>query len=134
MQAVLYLEGVGIATETLQRRSGMVQANSLLSSLLRTLIHLSRSYPCLLILLDLGLRKDSKGNDAIQSAFASATGSGIRYHPGGALGRTLVGALDVVVVVHDAHSTVTDGSMVVEVVKDRVGGALGQWTVWDPKK
>lgn len=50
------------------------------------------------------------------------------------MGRTLVGALDVVVVVHDAHSTVTDGSMVVEVVKDRVGGALGQWTVWDPKK
>jgi hypothetical protein len=133
-KTVLYLEGVSIAIESSLRRSGMVQANALLSSLLRTLIHLSRTYSCLLVLLDLASTKDSKGDDMIQSAFASATGSDMRYQPGGALSRTLVGALDILVTVHDAHGTVTDGSVIVEVVKDRVGNALGQWAIWNSKK
>jgi hypothetical protein len=132
-KTILYLEGIGIAIENSQRRSGMVPANASFSSLLRTLVHLSRTYPCLLILLDLGSRKDSKGDDAIQSAFASGTGNEMRYSPGGALGQTLVGALDVMVIVHDAHGTVTDGS-IVEVAKDRVGSTLGQWAVWKSKK
>jgi hypothetical protein len=129
-KTVLYLEGVGIAIENIQRRSGMVQANAMLSSLLRTLVHLSRTYPCLLILLQLDLRKDSKGDEAIRSAFASATASEIRYQPGGALGRTLEGALDVMVAVHDGYGTTNDGAMIVEVVKDRAGNALHQWAVW----
>lgn len=132
-RTILYLEGIGIAIENTQRRSGMVQANATLSSLLRTLVHLARTYPCLLILLQLDLRKDSrKGDEAIRSAFTSATGSEIRYQPGGALGWTLEGALDVMVVVHDGYGTTNaaDGAMIVEVVKDRTGNALHQWAVW----
>ena len=132
-KTILYLEGLGIAIENLQRRSGMVQANAMLSSLLRTLVHLSRTYPCLLILLQLDLRKDSKRDEAIRSAFTSATASEMRYQPGGALSRTLEGALDVMVVVHDGYGTTTDGAMIVEVVKDRTGNALHQWAVWKTK-
>lgn len=127
---ILYLEGIGIAIENIQRRSGMVQANAMLSSLLRTLVHLSRTYPCLLILLQLDMRKDSKRDEAIRSAFTSATASEMRYQPGGALGRTLEGALDVMVVVHDGYGTTTDGAMIVEVVKDRAGNSLHQWAIW----
>ena len=130
---ILYLEGIGIAIENIQRRSGMVQANAMLSSLLRTLVHLSRTYPCLLILLQLDMRKDSKRDEAIRSAFTSATASEIKHQPGGALGRTLEGALDVMVVVHDGYGTTTDGAMIVEVVKDRTGNALHQWAVWKTK-
>ena len=129
-KTILYLEGLGIAIENLQRRSGMVQANAMLSSLLRTLVHLSRTYPCLLILLQLDLRKDSKRDEAIRSAFTSATASEIKHQPGGALGRTLEGALDVMVVVHDGYGTTTDGAMIVEVVKDRAGNSLHQWAIW----
>lgn len=132
-ETILYLEGIGIAIENSQRRSGMVQANALLSSVLRTLVHLSRTYPCLLILLDVGPGKDSKGDDAIQSAFSSPAGSEVKYQPAGALGRTLIGALDVMVVVHDVHGTVTDGS-IVEVVKDRIGSTLGQWALWNSRQ
>lgn len=133
-KAILCLEGISTAIENSQRRNGVVQANALLSSVLRTLTYLSRTYPCLLILLNLGWTQDAKGDEVIQSAFASATGRDLRHQPRGELGRTLEWALDVMVVVHDARGSTTDGSMIVEVVKDRVGDALGQWTAWKFRK
>jgi hypothetical protein len=132
-KTVLYIEGLATMIEGTQRRSGLVQADALLSSLLRSLTHLSRTHPCLLTIVGLQLGKDSKGDDAIQFAFAGATVSDLRMQPGGALGRTMEAALDVLVVVHDAHDAATTGSSIVEVVKDRVGDALGEWAVWKNK-
>lgn len=129
-KTILYIEGLDVMIEGTQRRSGLVQANALLSSLLRTLVHLSRTHPCLLVLLDLRLREDSKGDEATLSAFASAIGSDMRLQCGGALGQTLDAGLDVLVLVHDAHGIATTGSAIVEVVKDRVDDALGEWAVW----
>ncbi len=127
---VLYIEGLGTTIESAQRRSGVVQANALLTALLRTVTHLSRIYPHLLVVLGLDLRLDSRVDDGIQSVFASGTGSDLRMDPRGALGRTLEGALDVVVLVHNAYGTAIDGSTIVEVVKDRLGDTVGEWAVW----
>ena len=127
---ILYIEGLGTIIESAQRRSGIVQANALLASLLRSLTHLSRTYPYLLVLLELELRLDSKVDDAVQSAFASGTGSDMTVEPRGALGRSLDGAVDVMVLVHTPHGTAIDGSTIVEVVKDRMGDGVGEWAVW----
>jgi hypothetical protein len=132
-KTVLYIEGLGTMIEGTQRRSGLVQSVALLSSLLRSLTHLSRTHPCLLTVVDLRFGNDPKGEDAIQSTFATATGSDMRMQPEGTLGRTIEAALDVLVLVHDARGTATTGSSIVEVVKDRVGGALGEWAVWRNK-
>lgn len=129
---ILFIDGLGSALESTQRRSGIVHANALAASLLRSITHLSRSHPSLLVLLSLETSRDTRSGEDFVSAFSSSTGRTVSgVSPGGVLVRTLLSGIDTSVLVHDmVHSGLEDGDMIVEVIKDRVGGSLGCWAVW----
>ena len=129
---ILFVDGLDSALESTQHRSGFVQANALGASLLRSITHLSRNYPSLLVLLSLEANQDTRSGDDFTSAFSSSTARSIReVGPGGMLRRTLLAGIDTVVLVHDSvDSGLNDGDLIVEVVKDRAGASLGHWAVW----
>jgi hypothetical protein len=128
---ILLLDGLCAALESTQRRSGPVQANAMAASLVRSVAHLSRSYPLLLVLLILEASRDMRSGDELTSAFSSP-GNGIcGISPGGMLGRTLLAGIDTVILLHDTvDGGLNNGDVIAEVVKDRVGANLGQWAVW----
>ena len=128
---ILLVDGLCPALEAIQRKSGSVQANALASSLLRSVTHLSRSDPSLLVLVNLEASGDARGVDELTSAFSSPEKSIRAVSPGGMLQRTLLAGIDTVILVHEtADDGSKDGDVIVEVVKDRVGAGLGQWVVW----
>lgn len=128
---VLLVDGLCPALESTQRRSGVVQANALAASLLRSVTHLSRSYPSLLVLLSLEVSRDARGAKEITSAFSDLGEGTCGVSPGGVLQRALLAGIDTVVLLHDmGDAGLEDGNLIVEVVKDRVGAGLGQWVVW----
>jgi hypothetical protein len=128
---ILLVDDLCPALESAQRRSGLVQANALAASFLRSVTHISRSYPSLLILLKLVASQDARGGDHLISAFSSPGKSFGGVDPGGLLERTLLGGIDTVVLLHDTvDAGLMDGDLILEVVKDRVGINLGQWVVW----
>jgi hypothetical protein len=128
---ILLLDGLGPALESTQRRSGLVQANALAASLVRSVAHLSRSYPLLLVLFTLEAGRDMRSGDELTSAFSSPSNSICGISPGGMLGRTLLTGIDTVILLHDTvDAGLNDGDLIAEVVKDRVGPSLGQWVIW----
>jgi hypothetical protein len=128
---ILLLDGLCPALESTQRRSGLVQANALAASLVRSVAHLSRSYPLLLVLFLLEASRDVRSGDELTSAFSSLGNSICGISPGGMLGRTLLAGIDTVILLHDTvDAGLNDGDLIAEVVKDRVGASLGQWGIW----
>jgi hypothetical protein len=128
---ILLLDGLCPALESTQRRSGLVQANALAASLVRSVAVLSRSHPSLLVLFTLEASRDMRSGDELTSAFSSPGNSICGISPSGMLGRTLLAGVDTVVLMHDTvDAGLNDGDLIVEVVKDRVGANLGQWVVW----
>ena len=128
---ILLLDGLCPALESTQRRSGLVQANALAASLVRSVAHLSRSYPLLLVLFILEASRDMRSGDELTSAFSSPGNSIRGISPGGMLGRTLLAGIDTVILLHDTvDAGLNDGDLIAEVVKDRVGASLGQWGIW----
>jgi hypothetical protein len=128
---ILLVDGLCPALESAQRRSGLVQANALAASFLRSITHLSRSHPSLLILLKLVASQDARGGEQLISAFSSPGKSFCGVSPGGMLENTLLAGTDTVVLLHDTvYAGLRDGDLILEVVKDRVGTSLGQWVVW----
>ena len=128
---ILLLDGLCPALESTQRRSGLVQANALAASIVRSVAHLSRSYPLLLVLFILQASRDMRSGDELTSAFSSPGNSICGISPGGMLGRTLLAGIDTVLLLHDTvDAGLNDGDLIAEVVKDRVGASLGQWVIW----
>jgi hypothetical protein len=128
---ILLLDGLCPALESTQRRSGLVQANALAASLVRSVTVLSRSYPSLLVLFTLEASRDMRSGAELTSAFSSPGNSICGISPCGMLGRTLLAGIDTVILLHDmVDAGLNDGDLIVEVVKDRVGANLGQWVVW----
>ena len=136
-RTILYIDGLGPALESVQRRSGSVQANALAVSLLRSITHLSRLHSALLVVLNLPTKQDGRGDDEVTSAFSQTGRSacGQSLSRGGMLGRMIADGVDTMVLVHGAvDPSASDGDHIVEVVKDRVGGCLGAWAVWRDKE
>ena len=127
---ILLLDGLCAALESTQRRSGLVQANALAASLVRSVAHLSRSYPSLLVLFTLEASRDMRSGDELTSAFSSPGNSICGISPGGMLGRTILAGIDTVILLHGAIDAGLNGDLIAEVVKDRTGASLGQWVVW----
>ena len=128
---ILVVDGLCPALESTQRRSGLVQANALAASLLRSLTHLSRSNPSLLILIDLEASREARSEEELTSAFSSPERSIRGIRPGGVLQKTLLAGIDTVILLHDKVDTgLKDGDLIVEVARDREGASLGHWVVW----
>lgn len=128
---ILLLDGLCPALESTQRRSGLVQANALAVSLVRSVAGLSRSHPSLLVLFTLEASRDMRSGDELTSAFSSPGNSICGISPGGILSKTILAGIDIVIVLHDTvDAGLNDGDLIVEVVKDRVGASLGWWVVW----
>ena len=128
---VMLVDGLGPSLESMQRRSGSVQANALAASLLRSVTHLSRSHSSLLVLLNLEPGTDTRGGEGFPSAFSSPENAVCGVSPGGMLQRTLLAGIDTIVLLHDAvDAGLKDGEVIVEVVKDRAGASLGHWVAW----
>lgn len=128
---ILLLDGLCPTLESTQRRSGLVQANALAVSLVRSVAVLSRSHPSLLVLFTLEASRDMRSGDELTSAFSSPGNSICGISPGGILSKTILAGIDNVIVLHDTvDAGLNDGDLIVEVVKDRVGASLGWWVVW----
>jgi len=134
--SILFIQGISSTLSSAQRRSGLVQALAVLSSVLRTITHISRACPSCLVLLELDLEVKTKAaadedSEEIISAFSNLSGRFMRMSPGGPLGRMLEGAADLLVAVHDADGKVKGKKRIAEVVKDRQSGQLGTWAFWE---
>lgn len=128
---VLFIDGLCPVLESTQRRSGPVQANALAASLLRSVIHLSRSHPVVLVLFNLEARWEARGGEELRSAFSSPQNNCCGIRPGGMLQNTLLAGIDTVVLLHNMlDAGLRNGDLIVEVVKDRTGASLGQWATW----
>jgi len=139
---ILLIQGLSATMAVAQRRSGVVQATALMTAILRNITHVARTER-MLVLVEVDVEVKHRGNvgdsassdagrggEDIVSAFSSAEGSAMKIVPGGVMGRTLEAGLDMFVVVHDAFGKVKKGTRIVEMVKDRLGGGTGLWTVW----
>lgn len=149
---LLIIEGLDSLAEGIIRTSNPLRGSALLMPALRTLTHLSRTYSSFLAVLvvnTLGLgahsnRTTSSGDTntvnpedgGLHSIFfrsasttsAASSGSGSR---GGSLLPTLLSrTLDQGIDIHLLLSSVK-GKAVVEVIKDRMGGGVGRWCVWE---
>lgn len=155
-RSVLLVEGMSTLLGSIHRRSGITEAAAMVSNILRTIRHLSRTYKDLFVLMELDVTSDipTDGGDGLHSAFSSATGEVMRVAPGGILSGTVENAMDVIVCVHDGFGKTKpvqkrkrDGqpppqsqsqpqpqpqpqTRIVEVVKDGVGGGVGEWCIW----
>ena len=149
--SIVLIQGLSATIAALYRRSGLVQAAALFSSVLQALRNLGRaSHGRCLILVELdvawGSAYSSSAADPVKlaslpSAFSSSRGNVLRMNLGhNVLARLLEGGVDVVVVVHDADGRVDvrrEKRRVVEVVKDERAGrsrsekGAGRWCIWD---
>ncbi|EXJ81187.1 hypothetical protein A1O3_07477 [Capronia epimyces CBS 606.96] len=152
---IVLIQGHQNAVSTIHRRSGLVQANALLSSLVRNITQISRMSRDVLVLVEAAVEPGLQaGEEARQdmtrskrylagieldSAFASLHGECLRLVCGSeTLSRTLDVAFDTMVVVHDGFGRVIDEvrghgkseRRIVEVVKDRLGDMTGSWGLW----
>ena len=128
---ILLVDGFCPALESMQRRGGLVKANALTASLLRSITHLSRSHSSLLVLLNLESNTDTRAGEELASAFSSPGKDICGISPGGMLQRTLLAGIDTVVLLHKwVDSGLENEDLIVEVIKDRVGASLGHWVVW----
>jgi hypothetical protein len=148
--SIVLVQSLSQILGSIQRRSGPVQTCSLLSNLLRTIRHLSRSYRDTVVLLELKITTDNPFSEArkqeigqIESAFSTATGDELYAVPESIVGGVMEREIDVLVCVHDGFgktAQVSKGSgkegeartqtRIVEVVKDRVGERFGKWCIW----
>ncbi|KAJ4546694.1 hypothetical protein HRR78_005695 [Exophiala dermatitidis] len=151
---IMLVQGLSSAISTVHRRSGLVQANALLASLLRNITQLSRMAPDVLIMIEaavdttfqsLGERRQDVPKSKrylagieLETAFTSPIGECLRLVCGNeTLSRTLDMAFDTMIVVHDGFGRGGDESggpkrsqrNIVEVTKDRVGNMAGFWRV-----
>lgn len=132
---VLFIDGLCPALESTQRRSGLVQANALAASLLRSVAHLSNSHPHVLVLFNLEVSWETRGGEELRSAFSSPRNNFCVVNPGGMAQKTLLAGIDTVVLLHDTvDAGLKNGDLIAEVVKDRTGASLGQWATWSNPK
>ena len=148
---IVLIEGIGVAMSAVYRRSGLVQANTLLGGLMRNITQLSRSSRNVTILLDIPIEiedsRELRHYDAtpkprkpsgvdLESAFSNSAGETLMLSCSHEqLSRTLEAGADHIVVVHDgwgrtANNRKSPSERVVEVVKDRSGDLAGLWDVW----
>ncbi len=140
-EAVLLVKGLSGTFSSAQRRSGTVQVAALASNISRTLTHLSRSYPRLLVLVEfaveVGVRDSDEGGN-LESAFAGEKEEMMGVAPRGVVGEVLEHGMDVIVVIHDGFGKARKAkgggpgvkTRIVEAVKDRVGGRRGECCIW----
>ena len=140
-RCVLLVQGLSSTLSSAQRRSGTTQVAAVASNLLRTLTHLSRTYPRAPILVEFTVEvalMDKGEAGVLESAFAAEKGEMMSIVPRGLVGEVIEHAFDVTIVVHDgfgkARRVKGGGSAVrtrvVEVVKDRAGAKAGEWCIW----
>ena len=140
-KSILLVKGLSDTLATVLRRSGTTQVAALTSNLLRIMIHLSRTYPELLVLVELVIDAGHGDKDVgavLESAFAAEKGGSMGIVPRGVVGDVLEHGMDVVLVVHDGFCKtrrIEDGgagvkTRIAEVVKDRAGKRLGEWCTW----
>ncbi|ETN46521.1 uncharacterized protein HMPREF1541_00706 [Cyphellophora europaea CBS 101466] len=156
---ILLLQGLSAALSETARRSGATHTAAVAANILRSLAHLSRTYAArLLVLIELDLEGNGNTNAStttrdsqatrhpagLPSAFSSLKGDALVLGPAVApLGDILDGGMDEIVVVHGAFGRArehdgqqarngpnTGKTAVVEVVKDRTGGRVGEWCLW----
>jgi hypothetical protein len=128
---ILFIDGLCPALDSIQRRSGLVQANALAASLLRSAAFLSQSHPYVLVLFNLEPSWDIRGGEELKSAFSSLRNNFRRVSLGGKAQETLLAGMDTVVWLHDTvDAGFGSGGQIVEVVKDRTDAHLGHWATW----
>ena len=131
---IVILRGLDSAIDYIDHHSGMLHANALLASLLRNLTHLSRTYPQVLLLVDLDASNTkllSQDQVAFPSAFF-AVRPVLLGCDGGRWNRALAAGMDTLLSVHEVLEDATRRRRrVVEVLSDRVGKGKGSWAVWE---
>jgi hypothetical protein len=141
---IVLLQGITETVMTTQRRNGLVQANSLLSSLMRNVTQLSRMSTGSFVLVDVELdvsdASEKRGalplrGMVLDSAFSGSNGESLRLVAGHeTVARTMEGGLDCVVAVHNGAGRASKKAgkidRIVEIVKDSCGDLLGLWDVW----
>lgn len=150
---LIIVEGLDTLAEGVIRTSSPLRGSALLTSALRSLTHLVRTYASFLSVMlvntsGLGGMSYASNND--QPAYAdkerpspSITQTGIRDRDGGLysifphpgamsslLPTLLSRSLDQGIDTHLLLSLV-EGGRVVEVIKDRTGDSMGRWCAWD---
>lgn len=155
MNDIVLIQGLGQTVTATQRRSGHVHANALLAGLTRNIAQLSRTFGHVLVLVDapveVGLTSANElGHETppakrfstgleLYSAFSGPRGESLRLVCGNeTLSRTLEGAFDCMVVVHDGFTRLKESDksqgqslkQIIEVTKDRLGDSTGLWAVW----
>jgi hypothetical protein len=141
---IVLLQGIAETVTTTLRRSGLVQANALLSTLMRNITQLSGMFTGSLVLVDIELdvsdnsekrgKLPGRGVD-LESAFSGANRESLRLISGHeTLARTMEAGLDCVVAAHDgvgrAPKQADRIDRIVEVIKDRSGVLTGLWDIW----
>jgi hypothetical protein len=143
------IQGIGSVVSATHRRSGLVQANALLSDLMRNVVQLARSIHVLVMLefpidvqhtSNVQQEQDTRAprafrNIDLESAFSGSHGEGFRLSCGHqTLATTLETSLDCIIAVHDGLGRLErrkkPRERVVEVVKDRNGDLTGTWVLW----
>jgi hypothetical protein len=128
---VVFIDGLCPALDSIQRRSGLVQANALAASLLRSAACLSKSHPYVLVLFHLEPSWGMRGGEELKSAFSSLQNSFRRVSLGGKAHDTILAGMDTIVWLHDTvDAGFENGGQIVEVVKDRTDAHLGHWATW----
>jgi len=151
-QDIILLQGLGPTVTATYRRSGLVHANALLASLMRSIVQVSRMPGNALVLVefpveiegivDVGSIQDPKRKSLhgipLDSAFCGPRGESLRLMCGHeTLARTMDSGFDCTVIVHDGLGRIRNRSghskqthYVIETVKDRLGGSTGLWAPW----
>ena len=152
---LVLIQGLVATILATQRRSGFVQANAILSNLTRDITRLSRSSGAPLVLVDIhvgvndpsepaqqntrDLRRETMGIE-LDSAFSGPNGESFRMDGGSSsLSQILEASFDRLVLVHDGFGRVTtrpkdkkmQRKLVIEAIKDRLGGMTGVWALWE---
>lgn len=149
---MLLIQGVSATLADTQRRNGATHAAAVASNLMRSLTHLSRTYPNLLVLVDLDheLHQPASSIDGhtrgtLSSAFSSSSGEALALCPANtSVSVVLESGMDVILAVHDGFGKTKEHdrkearkggakrgrTAIVEIVKDREGSGYGSWGVW----
>ena len=148
--SVLLIQGLSAILSTAERRSGGVQTCAILANLIRSIKHLGKTHRDLFVLVEVDVTSDGhvvgeggRESSLLDTAFSSSTGVGLRVLPETALGSLLERGLDVMVCVHDGFGIKSEESRarrreggpktktcIVEVVKDKIRGRVGEWCIW----
>lgn len=148
LKDLVLVQGIAQTIAVTHRRSGIVQANALLSGLARNIVQLSRISRDVLVVVDCPVEIDIPSGESnprkfvkgveLESAFSSPSGETLRLVCGHeTLSRTLHETFDCIVAVHDGFGKLNPQTKrpsgqrerVVEVVKDRIGDLMGSWAV-----